>query len=58
MGAGSAEIKSACLTMLCVTPEYIELVSNLAEIVVDEDESELALTLQGYIAAKRTSQEL
>ena len=34
-----AEIKSACLTMLHVTPEYIVPVSNPAEIVVAKDES-------------------
>ena len=43
--------------MLHVTPEYIELVSNPAEIVVAENESELALPLRGYIAAKHTSRE-
>ena len=43
--------------MLHVTPEYIVLVSNPAEIVVAEDESELALPLRGYIAAKHTSRE-
>ena len=52
-----AEIKSACLTMLHVTPESIVLVSNPAEIVVAENESELALPLRGYIAAKHTSRE-
>ena len=52
-----AEIKSACLKMLHETPEYIVLVSNSAEIIVAEDESELALALRGYIAAKHTSQE-
>ena len=41
--------------MLQVTPEYIVLVINPAEIVVDEDESELALPRRGYIAAKHTS---
>ena len=43
--------------MLRVTPEFFVIVSNPAEIVVDEDESELALQLRlgGYIAAKRTS---
>ena len=40
-----AEFKSACFTMLHVTPEYIVLVSNPAEIVVAEGESELALSL-------------
>ena len=49
MGNQGAEIKSACLTMLHVTPEYIVLVSNLAEIVVAEDKSELALQLRGYM---------
>ena len=53
-----AEIKSACLTMLHVTPEYIVLVSNPAEIVVAEDDSELALPLRGYIAAQHASLEL
>ena len=52
-----AEIKSAFLTMLHVTPEYIVVVSNPAEIIVDEDESEIILPLRGYIAAKRTSRE-
>ena len=36
-----AEIKSAFLTMLHVTPEYIVVVSNPAEIIVDEDASEI-----------------
>ena len=52
-----AEITSAFLTMLHVGPEYIVVVSNPAEITVDEGESELALPLRGYIAAKRTSRE-
>ena len=52
-----AEIKSDVLTMLHVIPEYIVFLSNPAEIVVDEDESELALQLRGYMAAKHTSQE-
>ena len=47
-----AEIKSACLTMLHVTPEYVVLVRNSADIVVAEDESELPLQLQGCIAAR------
>ena len=34
-----AEIKSAFFTMLHVTPEYIVVVGNPAEIIVDEDES-------------------
>ena len=54
-----AEIKSAFLTimMLHVTPEYIVVVSNPAEIIVDEDASEIMiiLPLRGNIAAKRTS---
>ena len=44
--------------MLHVTPEYIVLVSNPAEIVVAEDGSELELPLRGYIATKHTSREL
>ena len=52
-----AEIKSSGLTMLHVTPQYIVLVSNPAEIVVAEDESELALKLRGFIAAKHTRRE-
>ena len=35
MGAENPEIESAILRMLHVTPEYIVLVSNQAEIVVD-----------------------
>ena len=42
-----ADIKSAFLRMLHVTPEYIVVVSNSADIVVDEDESELAFPLWG-----------
>ena len=42
------------MTMLHVTPEYIVVVSNPAEIIVDEDASEIILQLRGYIAAKRT----
>ena len=57
MGAENPEIESAILRMLHVTPEYIVLVSNQAEIVVTEDESELALPLRGSIAAKHTSRE-
>ena len=57
MGNHGAEVKTACLTMLHVTPEFIVLVINPAEIVVAEDESELALLLRGYIAAKHTSRE-
>ena len=56
-GKMGAEIKSAFLTMLHVTPEYIVVVSNPAEIIVDEDASEIILPLRGYIAAKRTSRE-
>ena len=43
--------------MLHVIPEYIVVVSNPAEIVVEEDESKTmtALSLRGYIAAKYTS---
>ena len=52
-----AEIKSAFLTMLLVTPECIVFVSNPEEIVVDEDESEIILQLLGCIAAKRTRRE-
>ena len=52
-----AEIKSSCLTILHVTPEYIVVVSNPAEVVVDEDESEIALPLRCCIAAKRTRRE-
>ena len=33
------------------------LVSNLAEIVAAQDESELGMPLRGYIAAKRSSRE-
>ena len=58
MGGNGAEIKSAFLTMLHVTPEYIVVVSNPEEIIVDEDESEIILPLRCYIAAKRTSREL
>ena len=45
--------------MLHVTPEYIVVVSNPAEIIVDEDASEIMiiLPLRGNIAAKRTSRE-
>ena len=42
---------------LHVTPEYIVVVSNPSEIVVDEDGSELTLPLRGYIATKRASRE-
>ena len=52
MGRNGAEIKSAFLTMLHVTPEYIVVVSNPAEILVDEDASEIILPLRGYIAAR------
>ena len=52
-----AEIRSAFMTMLHVTPEYIVVVSNPAKIIVDEDEYEIKLPLRGYIAAKHTSQE-
>ena len=52
-----AEIKSAFLTMLHVTPEYIKVVSNPAEIIVDEDASEIIIPLRGYMAAKHTSRE-
>ena len=41
-----AEIKSACLRMLHVNPEYIVVISNPSEIVVAEDESELAVPLE------------
>ena len=53
-----AEIKSAFLTMLHVTPGYILVVSNLnpAEMVVDE--FEMILQLRGYISAKYSSREL
>ena len=51
-GKMGAEIKSAFLTMLNVTPEYIVVVSNPAEIIVDEDASEIILPLRGYIAAR------
>ena len=44
-----AEIKSVFFTMLHVTPEYIVVVSNPAEIIVDEDASETILPLRGYI---------
>ena len=54
-GKMGAVIRSAFLTMLHVTPEYIVVVSNPADIIVDEDESEIILQLRGYIAAKRTS---
>ena len=45
-----AEIKSAFMTMLhhkpaYVTPEYIVVVSNPAEIIVDENESEVMLVM-------------
>ena len=40
------------LTMLHVTPEYIAVFSNPAEIIVDEDESEIILPLRGYICCK------
>ena len=33
-------------------PMYIVVVSNPAEIIVDEDASEIILPLRGYIAAK------
>ena len=52
-----AEIRSAFMTMLHVTPEYIVVVSNPAKNIVDEDEYEIKLPLRGYIAAKHTSQE-
>ena len=45
-----AEIKSVYLTLLPVTPEYIVLVSNPAEIVKPEDESDGALLLRGNSA--------
>ena len=48
-GKMGAEIKSAVLIMLHVTPEYIVVVSNPAEIIVDEDASEIILPLRGYI---------
>ena len=38
---------SAFLTMLHVTPEYIVVVSNPAEIIVDEDAPEIILQLRG-----------
>ena len=52
-----AEIKSSFLKMLHVTPEYNVVVSNPAEIMVDDDESEIILQLRGYITANRTSRE-
>ena len=52
-----AEIKSAFLTMLHVTPEYIVVGSNPEEVIVGEDESEIILLLRGYIAAKHTNRE-
>ena len=54
-GKMGAEIKSAFLAMLHVTPEYIVVVSNPAEIIVDEDASEIILPLRGYIAATRVA---
>ena len=54
---GAEMIKSSFLTMLHVTPEYVVLVSNPADIIVDEDESETILPLRGYIAAKSINRE-
>ena len=57
MGNSGAEIKSAFLRMQHVTPGYIVLVSNPADIIVDEDEPKPALPLRGYIASKHTSRQ-
>ena len=53
---GKWELKSVFLIMLPVTPDYI-VVSNPADIIVNEDESRIIVPLLCYIAAKNTSQE-